>query len=89
MILVISRYGFEGWTWVLIASVPDLCILFTFKWSFLCMFEIKSFCFDVVICDLVHDVGPYMDYANCYQHLELFLELLEMLVQLQIAVSLE
>ena len=28
-ILVISRFGFEGWSWVLIASVPDLCILFT------------------------------------------------------------
>ena len=24
------RFGFEGWIWVLIASVPDLCILFTF-----------------------------------------------------------
>ena len=23
--------GFEGWIWVLIASVPGLCILFTFK----------------------------------------------------------
>ena len=29
--LVISRLGFEGWSWVLIASVPDLCILFTFE----------------------------------------------------------
>ena len=27
--LVISRFGFESWIWVLIASVPDLCILFT------------------------------------------------------------
>ena len=25
-----SRFGFEVWIWVLIASVPDLCILFTF-----------------------------------------------------------
>ena len=24
VILVISRFGFEGWIWVLIASVPDL-----------------------------------------------------------------
>ena len=24
-------FGFEGWVWVLIASVPDLCILFTFS----------------------------------------------------------
>ena len=24
-----SRFGFEGWILVLIASVPDLCILFT------------------------------------------------------------
>ena len=29
MILVISRFGFECWVRVLIASVPDLCILFT------------------------------------------------------------
>ena len=29
VILAISRFGFEGWSWVLIASVPDLCILFT------------------------------------------------------------
>ena len=26
-ILVISRFGFEGWIWVLIASVHGLCIL--------------------------------------------------------------
>ena len=26
----ISRFGFEGWIWVQIASVPDLCIHFTF-----------------------------------------------------------
>ena len=31
VILDISRFGFEGWIWVLIASVPDLGILFTFK----------------------------------------------------------
>ena len=30
VILVISRFDFEGWIWVLIASVPDFCILFTF-----------------------------------------------------------
>ena len=29
VLLVISRFGFEGWIWVPIASVPDLCILFT------------------------------------------------------------
>ena len=28
--LIFSRFGFEGWIWVLIASVPDLCIFFTF-----------------------------------------------------------
>ena len=28
--LVISRFGFEGWIWALIASVPDFCILVTF-----------------------------------------------------------
>ena len=31
VILVISRFGFDGWIRVLIASVPDLCILFTFN----------------------------------------------------------
>ena len=25
-----SRFGFKGWIWVLIASAPGLCILFTF-----------------------------------------------------------
>ena len=30
LILVISRFGFDGRIWVLIASIPDLCILFTF-----------------------------------------------------------
>ena len=28
--LIISRFGFEGWIGDLIASVPDLCMLFTF-----------------------------------------------------------
>ena len=31
LILVISRFGFEHWIWILIASVPDLCIHFTLK----------------------------------------------------------
>ena len=31
MILVISRFGFEGWIWVLIASVPDLCTIFNYN----------------------------------------------------------
>ena len=26
-----SRFGFEGWIWGLIASVPGLCTLFTSK----------------------------------------------------------
>ena len=30
MTYVISRFGFEGWSWVLIASVLDLCTRFTF-----------------------------------------------------------
>ena len=30
-----ARFGFEGWIWVLIASVPDLYILFTFKGIFI------------------------------------------------------
>ena len=30
IILVISRFGFVGWIWVLIASVSGLCIVFTF-----------------------------------------------------------
>ena len=31
VILVFSRCGFKGWIQVLIASVPDLCIRFTFS----------------------------------------------------------
>ena len=31
VILVISRFGFEGCIWVLIASVPVLCILFSIQ----------------------------------------------------------
>ena len=31
VILVISHFGFEGWIWFLIASVPDHCLLATFK----------------------------------------------------------
>ena len=30
VILVIFRFGFEGWIWVLIALDPDFCILLTF-----------------------------------------------------------
>ena len=30
VILGISRFGFEDWIWLLIDSVPDLCIRFTF-----------------------------------------------------------
>ena len=30
LVLVIAHFGFEGWIWVLIASVPGLCIRFTF-----------------------------------------------------------
>ena len=30
VILVIFRFSFEAWIWVLIASVPDLCLLFYF-----------------------------------------------------------
>ena len=31
VILAMFRFGFEGWNLVLIASVPDLCILLTFE----------------------------------------------------------
>ena len=31
VILVISRFGFEGWIWVLIALVPGHCIFVTFS----------------------------------------------------------
>ena len=34
VILVVSEFGFEGWIWVLIDSVPDLCILLTFTLAF-------------------------------------------------------
>ena len=33
-ISVLSRFGFEGWIWVLIASVPDLCIVYCFHFEF-------------------------------------------------------
>ena len=42
VILVISRFGFESWIWVLIASVPDLCILFTF-----CVLYLYYLCPDI------------------------------------------
>ena len=29
--IVISRFGFKGGNWVMIAQVPGLCILVTFK----------------------------------------------------------
>ena len=25
---LVSRFGFEGWIWILIASVPGLCLFF-------------------------------------------------------------
>ena len=34
VILVNSRFGFEDWIWVLVASVPDHCILFTLSYLF-------------------------------------------------------
>ena len=36
-ILVIFPFTFESLIWVLIASVPGLCILFTFKTGFICL----------------------------------------------------
>ena len=30
VIIVVSHFGLEGWNWVLIASVPDLCIFLTY-----------------------------------------------------------
>ena len=35
----ISHFGFEGWIWVLTASVPGFCILFTFKVTGLLVME--------------------------------------------------
>ena len=31
VMLVVSNSGFVGWVWVLVALVPDLCVLLTFK----------------------------------------------------------
>ena len=46
VILVISRFGFDGWIWVLIASVPGLCIRFTFNLSFLfTLIRVHAFAF--------------------------------------------
>ena len=33
VILDISRFGFEGWIWVLIASFPGLCIFLRLQFS--------------------------------------------------------
>ena len=53
VILVISCFGFEGWILVLIASVPGLCILFTFisiSFSVLCRMAIGSYSLSVFEC---------------------------------------
>ena len=39
LFLVISRFGYESWIWVLIASVPDLCIDFAFIQESQCRFR--------------------------------------------------
>ena len=39
-LLVIFRFGFESWSWVLIVSVPDLCILFPLVLEFTAVFII-------------------------------------------------
>ena len=51
--LVISRLGFEGWVWVLVASILDICILFTFRISAL-MRTLKSLmdCADTVLAGI-------------------------------------
>ena len=50
VILVILRFGFEGWIGVLIASVPDLCIPFTFKLAIL----LNELCREKPCCLHVH-----------------------------------
>ena len=40
VILVISRFGSEGWIWDLIASVPGLCILFTLNIGFMLLWTL-------------------------------------------------
>ena len=42
-----SRFGFEGWICVLIASVPDLCILFN------CTIYVAKTVTAQLICDFV------------------------------------
>ena len=32
-----SRFGFEGWIWVLISSVPGLCILLKYTFDIVCI----------------------------------------------------
>ena len=55
VILVISRFAFEGWIWILIASVPDLCIHFTFL-----MLALRAlFCFLVRVW--FHGKSPLSD----------------------------
>ena len=39
VISVISRFGFEGWIWVVIASAPGLCIRFTLSKYLPCIYK--------------------------------------------------
>ena len=48
VILIISRFRFEGWIWVLIASVPDLCILF-YLVNALPLWVPRMFCLTILI----------------------------------------
>ena len=36
-------FWFEGWIWILIASVPDFCILFTFVLNVCCCFRVINY----------------------------------------------
>ena len=51
--IVISRFGFKGWIWVLTASVPDFCIPFTFQ------YQIK------VILFIIYFGGNYVNFIMC------------------------
>ena len=62
MVLVISRFGFECWIWVLITSVPDLCILFTFG---LKSVNIKIFNDIPLSCFKLIKMYEYIDWMIC------------------------
>ena len=60
--VVISRFGFKDWIWVLIASVPSLYILLTF--FFLDRFPLPLGAWDGLLYFIVALPGPSIYLSN-------------------------